>query len=106
MTFRRVESELGKPDKPDQMGDVKIFLAVVWRMHGGWENGRVEEGTSEEGRNDGGLHEGDCRGPEGIGLPGAILQYTTISLCVKLREEARKKFRCAACVPGRMEGLS
>lgn len=35
MTFRRVESELGKPDKPDQMGDVKILLAVVWRMHGG-----------------------------------------------------------------------
>lgn len=106
MTFRRVESELGKPDKPDQMGDVKILLAVVWRMHGGWENGRVEEGTSEEGRNDGGLHEGDCRGTEGIGLPGAILQYTPISLCVELRERASNKFRCAACVPGRMEGLS
>lgn len=66
----------------------------------------MEEGTNEEGRNDGGLHEGDCRGTEGIGQPGAILQYATISLCVELREEARKNFRCVACVPGRMEGLS
>lgn len=100
MTFSRVKSELRRWGKGEQAGSVKILLAVVWRTHGGRENRRVEEGTSEEGRRNGELQDGGgSRGQR-------EMQYTTISLAVGLREEARKTSSWVASVPGRMVRLS
>lgn len=90
--------------KLDQMGNVKILLAVVWRMPGGWENRRVEEGTSEEGRNDGQLQEGKAVAEEELRAMDSLGRFCNrrpSARVLGLREEARKKFRCVAWVPGR-----